>query len=59
MDRVRDKTCIVTGAAVGIGQACAMRLGEEGANLALFDVQDEPGAALVESLQARGVAARY
>ena len=36
-----------------------MRLGEEGARLALFDVQDEPGTALVESLQSRGVAARY
>jgi len=59
MERVKGKVCIITGAAVGIGEACATRLGEEGASLALFDVQDEPGAALVESLQARGVAARY
>ena len=38
MNRVKGKTCIVTGAALGIGRACAQRLAEEGANLALFDV---------------------
>lgn len=59
MDRVKDKVCIVTGAALGIGQACALRLGEEGARLALFDVMDEAGNELVESLQARGLAARH
>lgn len=59
MDRVKGKVCIVTGAAVGIGEACVRRLGAEGAQLALFDVQDEPGNALVESLRADGVAARY
>ncbi|MFD0737875.1 SDR family NAD(P)-dependent oxidoreductase [Lysobacter koreensis] len=59
MERVKGKVCIVTGAALGIGQACALRLGEEGARLALFDVLDEAGNALVESLRAQGVAARY
>ena len=59
MNRVRDKTCIVTGAALGIGRACAQRLSDEGARLALFDVLDEPGQALAEELRARGVQARY
>lgn len=59
MNRVLDKTCIVTGAALGIGRACALRLGEEGARLALFDVLDGPGKALAEDLQARGIPARY
>ncbi len=59
MERVKGKVCIVTGAALGIGQACALRLGEEGAHLALFDVLDEAGSVLVQSLQAEGVAARY
>ncbi|HEY0660314.1 MAG TPA: glucose 1-dehydrogenase [Lysobacter sp.] len=59
MNRVKDKTCIVTGAALGIGQACARRLADEGAQLALFDVLDEAGQALAMELQARGVAARY
>ena len=28
MDRVKGKTCIVTGGALGIGRACAERLAE-------------------------------
>jgi NAD(P)-dependent dehydrogenase (short-subunit alcohol dehydrogenase family) len=59
MNRVRGKTCIVTGAALGIGRACARRLAGEGARLALFDVLDEPGRALAEELQAQGMSARY
>jgi NAD(P)-dependent dehydrogenase (short-subunit alcohol dehydrogenase family) len=59
MERVKGKVCIVTGAAQGIGHACALRLGEEGARLALFDVLDAEGARLVESLAARGVPACY
>lgn len=59
MNRVRGKTCIVTGAALGIGRACALRLGEEGARLALFDVLDEPGQALAVELKAMGIPARY
>ncbi len=59
MNRVRDKTCIITGAALGIGRACALRLGEEGAHLALFDVLDGPGEALAEDLRSRGMRARY
>lgn len=59
MNRVRDKICIVTGAAVGIGHACAARLGEEGAHLALFDVLDDEGRAFADELQARGIPARY
>ena len=29
MNRVKDKVCIVTGAALGIGRACALRLAQE------------------------------
>ncbi len=59
MNRVQDKVCIVTGAAVGIGRACATRLAEEGARVALFDVLDAEGEALADALRARGFAARY
>ncbi len=40
MSRTQDKVCIVTGAALGIGRACAIRLGEQGAKIALFDRLD-------------------
>lgn len=59
MNRVESKVCIITGAAVGIGNACVRRLAEEGARIALFDVNDQAGNALVAELQAAGVAARY
>jgi len=59
MHRVNNKTCIVTGGALGIGRACALRLGEEGAQVAVFDVLDDAGAALVSELTAKGVSARY
>ncbi len=53
MARVKGKVCIVTGAAVGIGRACVQRLVEEGACVALFDVMDEAGKALIDELGAR------
>lgn len=56
MDRVKGKVCIVTGAALGIGYACAKRLVEEGARVALFDLHDDEGAALAREL---GDAAGY
>ena len=59
MDRVKSSTCIITGAALGIGRACAIRLAEEGANIALFDVLDPPGQALAAELATRGFPARY
>jgi NAD(P)-dependent dehydrogenase (short-subunit alcohol dehydrogenase family) len=59
MQRVNGKTCIVTGAALGIGRACALRLAGEGAQLALFDVLDDAGAALAEELRSQGAKARY
>lgn len=59
MKRVDNKVCVVTGAGMGIGEACALRLGEEGARLALFDVQDAEGRAVTERLQGMGIPARY
>jgi NAD(P)-dependent dehydrogenase (short-subunit alcohol dehydrogenase family) len=38
MTRLRGKTAVVTGAARGLGRACAVRFAEEGADLLLFDV---------------------
>jgi NAD(P)-dependent dehydrogenase (short-subunit alcohol dehydrogenase family) len=59
MNRVKGKVCIVTGAALGIGRACALRLAQEGAHVALFDVLDADGEALLAELQAQGCHAAY
>ena len=59
MNRVLDKVCIVTGAALGIGRACALRLAGEGARVALFDVLDAQGAALADELRMQGFDAGY
>lgn len=59
MNRVQGKVCIVTGAALGIGRACALRLAQEGARLALFDVLDDEGQRLATELEAAGTPVRY
>lgn len=41
--RLKDKVAIVTGAAMGIGEAVARLFASEGAQLALCDVDDEAG----------------
>ncbi|MEJ1193580.1 SDR family NAD(P)-dependent oxidoreductase [Pseudarthrobacter sp. CCNWLW207] len=53
MARASGRTALVTGAARGIGAAIAERLMSEGAKVALADVLDEEGAALVERLGER------
>lgn len=59
MDRVRGKVCVITGGAMGIGRACAERLADEGASIAVFDVCQPEGEALIAALNHRGVAAGY
>lgn len=38
MNRLAEKTAIVTGGVVGIGRACVERMAEEGATVAIFDI---------------------
>lgn len=40
--RFNGKTALITGAAVGIGRAVALKMAEEGANVVLVDLQKEP-----------------
>ena len=56
---LEGQVAIVTGAAQGIGAACAERLAQDGAAVALWDVDDARGAALAASLNRRGRRAIY
>jgi meso-butanediol dehydrogenase / (S,S)-butanediol dehydrogenase / diacetyl reductase len=42
VDRLQDKTALVTGAASGIGAACVARFAAEGAAVAGLDLDDQP-----------------
>jgi NAD(P)-dependent dehydrogenase (short-subunit alcohol dehydrogenase family) len=55
MNRFEGKVAIVTGAASGIGKACAERLGAEGAKLFCLDMNAASLAALAEECEAAGM----
>ncbi|NEX45685.1 SDR family NAD(P)-dependent oxidoreductase [Pseudotabrizicola algicola] len=59
MNRTANKTAIITGGAVGIGRACAIRLAQEGARVAIFDMLADEGAALAAELTGQGHAAAF
>ncbi len=52
--RFQDKVVIVTGAAQGIGLACARAFAEEGARVLLCDVDPEKGAAAADAINGAG-----
>jgi glucose 1-dehydrogenase len=53
-----DRVYVITGGAQGIGEACARRLLQDGARVALWDVADAAGQALAHELQGSNAAAR-
>src|SRR5262245_12462655 len=55
-ERLAGKIALVTGAAQGIGEACATRFVREGARVVLADIRDDLGQKLAGEL---GSAARY
>lgn len=59
MNRLTSRVAAITGGAVGLGRAIAERMAEEGAAVAILDVQDEAGAALAHDLTKRGLLAAY
>lgn len=52
--RFSNKVCIVTGGGSGIGRAACLRFADEGARVAVVDVQDEHGRETADAISARG-----
>lgn len=59
MNRVRDKIAIVTGAALGLGEATARMLAREGAKVVLTDIKDEEGERAAQAVLDEGGEAIY
>lgn len=57
--RLTNRIALVTGAASGIGRACAERFVREGAAVALVDIDRDRGQAVAEELSAHGKVAFF
>ena len=51
---LEEQVTVITGAALGIGAACAERFAQDGASVALWDVNDAAAKALAQTLTQRG-----
>ncbi len=56
---IEGKVAVITGAARGIGRACAARFVKEGARVALCDVADDAGRQVAQQLREQGGEAVY
>ena len=56
---LEGKVALITGAAVGIGAACAMTLAAEGTRVILTDIDEARGNETAAAIQAAGGEARF
>ena len=59
MGRLSGKVVLITGASMGIGRACAERMAQEGARVALADTEAAKGEDIAQQIHARGGNARF
>lgn len=59
MGRIDNRVALITGAAMGIGRACADRLASEGAKVVITDIEDRAGQETVEAFRAKGYTADF
>jgi NAD(P)-dependent dehydrogenase (short-subunit alcohol dehydrogenase family) len=59
MGRVQNKAAMVTGGALGIGQATCLLFAKEGASVAVTDVLDQEGERVVQEISRKGGQAKY
>ncbi|WP_110970127.1 SDR family oxidoreductase [Pseudomonas huaxiensis] len=53
MERLKGKTCLITGAARGIGRAVATRFKEEGGTVIVTDIDEANGSAVAQAIGAQ------
>ena len=54
MDRLKDKTAVITGSGKGLGEAIALLFSREGAKIVVFDIDEPAGQETVEQIQEQG-----
>jgi NAD(P)-dependent dehydrogenase (short-subunit alcohol dehydrogenase family) len=59
MNRVKNKVVMVTGGASGIGKATCLLLADEGAVVAVTDIDDAKGQQVVDTIQKKGGKAKF
>ncbi len=59
MKRLENKVVLVTGGSLGIGREGCLKLAQEGATVAITDIEDDKGKQLSEEIEGEGGKAKY